>query len=568
VDREHRRRLEEHRRETAGPAENTLIDELTHGDMSRAEFMRRASVFGLSIGIVGALAGCGSSSSSSSKGGAASSAAGKPGGRMRVGVTAPAGAIEPHLFADTGALQTGSINGEFLNRATQSLTLVPELALSWKPNKDASIWTYKLRPGVMFQNGQAMTAADVVTTYDRLVDPKSGSQALSAYGGVLSPGGITKVDDLTVQFKLDAPTANFPYLTSSQVYQAIILPAAYKLGTYTKTPQATGAFILRSYTPGVGAKYDRNPHWWAGKSLLDGVDVTYYNQDTAQNTALLGGQLDLIAQLEYFSGGQALVHNPAVHIFGARGAAHREICMRTDQAPFTDVRVRRALALTLNRPDMIKTLVGGLADLGNDNPFAPVFRSTDASVPQRHQDLAQARALLQAAGHANNLNLTITTHQIGELPAICQVLQASAKMVGVNIKINVETTQTYFGGTAVGGADGYGNTPWLNTPLNVTDWGHRAVPNVYLTSSFVPKGVWNASRYSNKTYDSLAKSYIAALSLVDQKKYAGQIETMLLNDTPVIFPYFYEYLSAGNQKVRGYQADAIGGVYLSRASLA
>lgn len=565
MDREHRRRLEEYRRQTAGPAENTLIDEFTHGDMSRAEFIRRASVFGLSIGVVGALAGCGGSSSSSA--GASSSGAGKA-GRMRVGMTAPAAGIEPHLFADTGGLETGSINGEFLNRATQSLTLVPELALSWKPNKDASVWTYKLRPGVMFQNGHTMTADDVVTTYNRLVSPKSGSQALSAYGGVLSPGGIKKIDDLTVQFKLDAPTANFPYLTSSQVYQAIILPAAYKLGTYTHTPQATGAFILTSYTPGVGAKYERNPHWWGGKAILDGVDVTYYNQDTAQNTALLGGQIDLIAQLQYFSGGQAVIHNPSVHIFGARGAAHREICMRTDQAPFNDPRVRRALALTLNRPDMIKTLVGGLADLGNDNPFAPVFRSTNTSVPQRHQDLAQAKQLLQAAGHASNLNLTITTHQTGELPAICQVLQASAKKVGVNISINVETTQTYFGGTAVGGADGYGNTPWLNTPLNVTDWGHRAVPNVFLTSSFVPKGVWNASRYSSKTYDSLARSYLGSLSLVDQRKYAGQIETLLLADTPVIFPYFYEYLSAGTPKVRGYQADAIGAVYLSKASLA
>ena len=108
--------------------------------------------------------------------------------------------------------------------ATQSLTLNPELALSFKPNATATVWTFKLRPNVKFQSGQAFGADDVVATFNRLVDPNSGSQALSAFKGVLSPGGIKAVDNLTVQFTLDQPTASFPYLTSSTTYQAIILP--------------------------------------------------------------------------------------------------------------------------------------------------------------------------------------------------------------------------------------------------------------------------------------------------------------------------------------------------------
>ena len=93
-----------------------------------------------------------------------------------------------------------------------------------------------------------MTADDVIATYHRLLtDPTS--QAGSAFSGVLSDAGVTKVDDFTITFKLDTPTASFPYLTSNTTYQAIILPKDYA-GPFEKTPQTTGAFNLVAYTPG------------------------------------------------------------------------------------------------------------------------------------------------------------------------------------------------------------------------------------------------------------------------------------------------------------------------------
>ena len=94
------------------------------------------------------------------------------------------------------------------------------------------------------------------------------------------------------------------------------------------------------------------------------------------------------------------------------------------------------------------------------------------------------------------------------------------------------------------------------------------MPNVYLTSSLMSKGVWNASHYSNKRFDRLAKSFIAAISLKDQRKYAKQLEELLLHDTPAIYPYFYFQLGGGRKRVRGYYADPQGAVYLSHTSLA
>src|SRR6476659_5013375 len=420
MNRDNMRGLDEFRLNHAGPLENDLIDVLAEGGMDRQEFIKRATVLGLSVGAIGAALGAYDTPLAFG-----ATAARKVGGRIRVGITPPpTKEIEPHTFADQGGLETGGISGEFLTRATQSLTLKSELALSWKPNKTASEWTFTLRKNVKFANGAPFTADDVVTTFKRLTDPNSGSQALSAFKGVLSPSGITKVDDYTVKFTLDAPTASFPYLTSSTTYQAIVLPKDYKLGTFTATPQTTGAFKLTSYTPGVGAKYDRNTSWWGGQSALEGVDVTYYADEAAMIAGLLGGQIDLCNQVQ-FATGRAVFNNSKVQIFSTRGATHREICLRVNlKNPIKSNLVRQAMALTLDRPSIVKKLFNGFADVGNDSPFAPLYPSTNKRVPQRKRDVAKAKQLMAQAGYAKGFAMKLTTEKTGEIPQLAQVFQS------------------------------------------------------------------------------------------------------------------------------------------------
>jgi peptide/nickel transport system substrate-binding protein len=557
-------RIDQQRRDESTPG-SVLLDELVEGSVDRREFLRRGTIIGLSTSaIASGLVALGEAAPAE-----AAPAAVRVGGRIHVAVIpAPAGALEPHTLVDVGGLEASGITGEFLTRATNTLGLRGELATNWTPNHDATVWTFKLRPNVTFQSGQRFGADDVVATYNRLVDPNSGSQALSAYRGVLSPGGIKKLDDLTVQFHLDAPNAHFPYLTSSTTYQAIILPASYQVGTFTTKPQTTGGFQLTSYTPGVGARYDRFPGWWGGKTPLDGVDVSFYSDPASAVAALLGGQTDLIGQIDVATA-RPLLRNHNLKIYRARGATHRQVCIRVDeQNPFKDYRVRQAVALSLDRPQIIKTLWAGLADVGNDSPFAPVFPSTDHSVPQRHQDIRTAKQLMAAAGYSKGFDITLTTETVGEVPQLAQIIQRSVRPLGIKMNLNILTVTQYFAGSQTGPPSGWGITPWLNAPINITDWSHRAVPNVYLTSAFKTKGVWNASHYSNKAFDSAANSYIGAIALKDQRRYEKRMQLILLHDTPVIIPYFQNYLQAVSNKVHGYQGDASGHVYLSRTSIA
>ncbi len=566
MDRRSMREADELRR-LAGPIEGNVIDEFVDGELDRLAFIQRATIAGLSVGAIGTfLRAFGATPLAQ-----AATAVGQAGGRLRLAIIpGPARDLEPSAFADHGTLATGSICGEFLTRSHQNLVLGPELATSWKSNADGTQWAFNIRKGVKFANGQSLTAADVVATYKRLSDPNGGSSALSAFKGVLGPGGIKAVGDYTVVFYLQVPTGHFPYLTSNTTYQAIILPANYQMGTFSKTPQTTGPFIMTSYTPGVGAKFDRNPNWWAGKALLDGVDVTYYSDNGAVDAALLGGQVDLVSQINY-SADRPLFNNSNLQIFSTKGSPHRQIAMLTQTAaaakPLKDYRVRQALALAFDRNAAVKQLLGGFGDVGNDSPFAPVFPSTDKTVPQRHQDLAAAKKLLAQAGYARGFSVTLTTEKYVEIPQLAQLLAANAKKIGVDIKLNIITSDAYYGGTYSGGATGRGTTPWLNSPMDITDYGHRAVPDVFLTAAVHSGGVWNEADYANKTVDKAIANYQAAVSLKDQRKYAGVIERQMLHDTPYIFPYFFRWTQAGSKKVKGFVCDAIGTQSLGKTSL-
>ena len=123
------------------------------------------------------------------------------------------------------------------------------------------VWTFKLRQGVTFNDGSPFEAADVVASIERVVDPKSGSGALAALAGILSPGGTKAVDTYTVEFNLDKPFADFPYLVCQSSYNTVILPRNYD-GNFVKKPVGTGPFMLKQYNTKQQAVMVKNPTYW------------------------------------------------------------------------------------------------------------------------------------------------------------------------------------------------------------------------------------------------------------------------------------------------------------------
>jgi peptide/nickel transport system substrate-binding protein len=552
-------------REGQGEIANHIIDEFAAGRLSRRDFIRRGTVVGISVPLLGSiLAACGSSGSSSSPSGGSSSAAGAPGAVIKAGIVTPTGAINPVTVADQGGLDMLGQTGEYLCLSTQTLTLKPVLATSWTPNSKADVWTFKIRQGVKFHNGQALTADDVVYTYQLHTNPKGEANALSAFGGVLTPAGVKKVDDFTVEFHLSAPNGNFPYLTSSDNYNMIILPKGYDPAKWQSTFLGTGPFKLGSYTPKSGATFTRNESYWGKKALPSQTVFTFYDTQNPSILGLTGGTIDVVGQFAV-AGAQELLTG-SYNIIKLKSSAHRQLSMRNDKAPFTDPRVRQAIALTLNRPAIVKALFQGYADVGNDSPFAPVYPSTNTSVAQRTQDIAKAKSLLAAAGHGSGFSTQLVTENFVEIPQYAQIVAQSAKEIGVNISLKVETSTQYYGKAT------FGNSDWLDATMSLVDYGHRGVPNVFLTSPLetynakTGTGTWNAAHFANAQYDKLVAQYIAASDLGTQKTLAGQIETLLLAQTPIIFGYFYNYLTATTKGVTGVYPTAVGHLFLYDAA--
>ena len=541
--------LDRARRE-ASALENHVVDEFLAGHLDRRALLREGSRIGLALPLLTALLGPLLPRAR---------AQGKPGATIRVAAPTPFGAIEPVTVSNAGGTLLLMQTGEFLAFDANDLVLHPMLALSWSPNETATVWTFKLRPNVKFHDGHVLNAADVAATMDRLCDPKNGSNALSAFKGVLSVGNTRKVDDLTVEFHLDAPNGNFPYIVSSDNYNAIILPADYA-GDFEKTFNGTGPFKLERFTAKVGASFVRNPDYWGPKALPDRVEMTFYDDQQPQVLALQGGQVDVITQI-VVQGAQGLLNNPDVTVLKIRSAAHRELHMRNDMGKFADKRVRQAIAMTLDRPAIVAGLFRGLSELGNDSAFAPVYPSTDPAVPQRKKDIAGAKALLAAAGVPNGFEATLTTEQVQEMPNYAVLIQNSCAEIGIKLNLKIEAPGAYYGSAHFGQSD------WLDSEMGITDYGHRGVPNTLLGAPLLSGGAWNAAHFKNADYDKLVADYVATSDLSTQRSLAGKIQALLLDETPVIYSYFYNYLAATAADVKGVTATAISQVFFAGASV-
>lgn len=533
--------------------ENHLIDGLVDGRVSRRQFLRHGSVLGLSMPLMGRILGTAGMGL-----GAATLPARAAGGTIRVAQTVPAASIDPVQIADGGGITVLSQAAENLVLSAPDFTAQPMLAESWSPNEDGTVWTFNLRQGVKFHNGKEMTADDVVATFDRLADPDNGSNALSVFSGLLSKGGTRKIDDHTVEFHLEVANGSFPYMVSTDNYNAVIIPADGH-ENYESHMTGTGPFKLESYTPKTGAVFVRNPDYWGGQPLPDRVELVFYSDYQPQILAFQGGEIDVIQQMPVLQG-VGLLNDPNAEIISTPSSAHQQVHMRTDMAPFQDPRVRRAVALTLDRPLLVEGLMKGRARVGNDSPFGPFYPSTDPTVEQRQKNLAEARELMEAAGMADGLETVLTTEKYLEIPQYAVLIQNAVKEIGGDISIDLMDQGAYYGEAVPG------NSPWLDSVMGITDYGHRGVPNVFLQAPLTSNGTWNSAHFSNPEYDALVKSYVAALDLEAQQETAGRIQRLLLEETPVIFGYFYDFLTVQRPGMSGVVPTAMSHLFLQEAA--
>lgn len=533
--------------------EYDLIDSVLTGQMSRRDLIKRMLAAGVALStITGLLAETGIGGEAEAAELAAPPLAPKRGGTLRYGYLQPATDTDPILAYNEGAILTWQLAAEYLVYPRPNYTLEPKLATSWHAS-NPSTWTFHLRQGVKWHDGSAFTADDVVATFNRLTDPAVGSAAASAFKGILSKGHTRKVDAHTVTFHLDRGYVDFPWLLSCFNYNSVILPKSYKINDFTKGGIGTGPYILTKYTPKVGATYKRNPHYWRkGLPYLDGINFKYYGEDSGTVLALQGNAIDFFPNVAY-QGSQALFANSNIKVLKNPSSSYREFHMRVDQKPFNDKRVRQAVALSLDRPALVRGLVNGLGQIGNDHGFAPVYplSAVTKQIPQRKQNLAQAKKLLADAGYPHGLNVTLTTENYLEIPQYAVFIKDQLKKAGINVTLNIEDQNTYYGSGA--------NQPWLQVPMGIVDWAPRGVPSQTINAAYISKAVWNSAHWSNATFDRLLAGSDKVANKKQREAIFLQAAKLQYDQVPAVIAYWLNDLMAMRKNVQGIPAGP--GVY-------
>ncbi len=542
---------------------NNLSRRLRSGQITRREFIQVVVGLGLSGAAASALAACASpqqpaaTSAPSAAGTSAPAAAAtsapaaagpKRGGTLRRGWQPPT-TLDPALQTNVNEIAAVAQLYDWFVWIDEKNQPAPALATGWETSKDGLTWTFELRKGVTFHSGKALTTDDVIFTFNRLRDKKTGAATADLYANITD---VKAPDASHVQFVLAKPNPDLPADLGD--YHSAVVDSTQK--DFKTTFNGTGPFMMDKFSPEDRATFKRNPNYWmSGMPYLDGVQDIYAPELNAHVESLQGGQIDVVmglpAQLA-----ETLKKVGKFPLLEGLTNMHFAIRMRSDRGAAKDPRVRQALKLATDRSAILQTARLGYGVTGRDTPIGPVFGDYYLNVPEPKRDVAQAKALLKEAGF-ENLQITLTAQNAMDVPQIAQVWQQQLADAGVKVDINVVPVDTY-----------YQDDGWLQVDYGITDWGSRATPQPYLQLAYMTGAKWNESHWSDPELDSLATQAASEMDHAKRVDLYKKIQQIFIDRGPIIVPYFEKSVVATAPKVKGlvvhpdYSRSTMRSVYL------
>ncbi len=506
----------------------TTLDDLKHklaaGRISRRRFMEGAIALGTSVAAAELMMG--KALAAPSKGGTYLQA-------LTGGATSDS--LDPAKILDSYMINVSSQLRNNLTEIGPDNQLRPELAESWEASADAATWTFKLRSGVEFHNGKSLEAADVVASFQHHL----GEGTESAAKGIVQNITEVKADGKdTVVFKLSGGSADFPFIVSD--YHLPICPAKDDGKPDWESGAGTGGYKLVRFEPGVNTVVERNPNYWKpDAAYFDSIENLFIADATARTSGVLGGKIHSMSNLDLKTA-DLLEKSPNVKVFPTYGNKHATMPMLCDTAPYTDNNVRLAVKHAIDREQLVKTILRGYGEAGNDHPIGPanIYRATPEELPQRAYDPEKAKFYLKQAGMdslAVEYSIADTAFE-GAVEAAA-LFQESAAKAGITVTINRAPD------------DGYWSNVWLVKPFCGSYWGGRPTED-WIFSQIYSKGAdWNESRWDNARFNELLVQARAELDTAKRREMYVEMQRLCNEDCGSVIPIFMAYTHAASSKI-------------------
>ena len=465
----------------------------------------------------------------------------KPGGSLTLGLELDIPGLDPLKVGvfDTAALSAAALIFDTLTGRDDKGDAVPKLALSWTHSDDYKTWTFKLRPGVKFQDGTLFTAQAVAWKYARHKDPKNHC-ACAFY--LQNIDNVEAVDDLTVVFHLRDPAVDLPVLLSPPAPNNIIYSptATEKLkDDYNRNPVGTGPFLLKSWVAGDRLVLERNPEYWSkGHPYLERVVLRPLPDAQARFASLQAGESDVVWDDE-FDADNILrsKSNASLAVHSYTGAGATVYAFNTKVAPFDDVRVRRALVMAIDRKKWSQVVTNGLSRPAT-NPYGDgswVTCKDDGALPF---DLAKAQGLLKDYGKSVKFKMLVTATPRGRTNG--QVLQQFWKLAGAEMEIE-QVDQTAIVTRAF--ARQFELTPW-----RIVD---AADPDPQMYANFHTGSAVALANYSNPELDALLEHARVTADRAKRSEDYCAISRLINREAIWFWTFQNTYYAIAKSKVKG-----------------